>query len=167
MENQIDWKKECEKIASEIVEDVCHKFVGNEKIELHITPTLKPGPVYGRLAYTRYPDKQRTVIIEYSIIPRSEIKLDKEVLYQIALDKMLNICAMECWQEHKSSLEFANTLCNFAEHAVGEELDRIFSVTATANPDKYPIWKTHGHAVRKIDPTRMVKALDIKDIDLL
>ena len=80
---------------------------------------------------------------------------------------MLNICAMECWQKHKSSLEFANTLCNFAEHAVGEELDRIFSVTATANPDKYPIWKTHGHAVRKIDPTRMVKALDIKDIDLL
>ena len=146
MENQIDWKKECEKIASEIVEDVCHKFVGNEKIELHITPTLKPGPVYGRLAYTRYPDKQRTVIIEYSIIPRSEIKLDKEVLYQIALDKMLNICAMECWQKHKSSLEFANTLCNFAEHAVGEELDRIFSEIATANSDKYPIWKTHGHA---------------------
>ena len=146
MGKQIDWTKECENIAAEMVEDVCRKFVGNEKIELHMTPTLKPGAVYGRLAHTLLNDKLHTVIVEYSIIPRSEIKLDKEVLYQIALDEMLKICAMECWQKYKASLEFANTLGDFAEHAVGEELDRIFSAAAVANPDKYPIWKTHGQA---------------------
>ena len=34
MENQIDWKKECEKIAAEVADDVVSKFVNNEEIDL-------------------------------------------------------------------------------------------------------------------------------------
>ena len=30
MENQIDWTKECEKIAAELADDVVSKFVNNE-----------------------------------------------------------------------------------------------------------------------------------------
>ena len=77
MENQIDWKKECEKIAAELVNDVVSKFVNNEEIALNLTRPIQRGDVYGLLARTPLNDEWNTVIIKYSVIPRSEIILEK------------------------------------------------------------------------------------------
>lgn len=166
MENQIDWTKECEKIAAEVAEEVVSKFVNNEEIDLNLTRLIKPGDVYGLLSRLPLHDEWNTVIIKYSIIPRSEIVPDKERLYKCALDAALRTA------NHPDVMEiadFAEHRCRISESAewkVGTELQNIFSEIAVANPDKYPIKETHGHARPKIDPTRMVKGLDIKDIDL-
>ena len=167
MENQIDWTKECEKIAAKVADDVVSKFVNNEEIDLNLTRSIQRGDVYGLLARTPLNDKWNTVIIKYSVIPRSEIVLDKERLYKCALDNALDtanhpdVMAITDFAEHRRRIS------ENAEWKVGTELQNIFSEIAVANPDKYPVKETHGHARPKIDPTRMVKGLDIKDIDLL
>ena len=167
MENQIDWKKECEKIAAEIVEDVCKKFVNNEEINLALSRLIKPGDVYGLLARLPLHDEWNTVIIKYSVIPRGEIVLDKERLYKCALDNALDTANHPDVMEIADFAEHRRRISENAEWKVGTELQNIFSEIAVANPDKYPVKETHGHARPKIDPTRMVKGLDIKDIDLL
>ena len=167
MENQIDWKKECEKIAAESSDDVVGKFVNNEEIDLYMVRTIKPGAVYGLLSRTPLNDEWNTVISKYSVIPRNEVVLDKPRLYKCALDAALrtadhpDVMAIADFAEHRRRISES------ADWEIGTELQNIFSEIAVANPDKYPIKETHGHARPKIDPTRMVKALDIKDIDLL
>ena len=166
MENQIKWTKECEKIAAELVDDVVSKFVNNEEIALDLTRPIQRGDVYGLLARTPLNDEWNTVIIKYSVIPRSEIVPDKARLYKCALDSALDtanhpdVMAITDFAEHRRRISES------AEWKVGTELQNIFSEIAVANPDKYPIKETHGHARPKIDPSRMVKALDIKNIDL-
>lgn len=167
MENQINWKKECEKIAAEVADDVVSKFVNNEEINLNLTRLIKPGDVYGLLARLPLHDEWNTVIIKYSVIPRSEIVPDKERLYKCALDNALDtanhpdVIAIADFAEHRRRISES------AEWKVGTELQNIFAEIAVANPDKYPVKETHGQAVRKIDPSRMVKALHLKDTDLL
>ena len=166
MENQIDWTKECEKIAAEVADDVVSKFVNNEEINLNLTRSIQRGNVYGLLARTPLHDEWNTVIIKYSVIPRSEIVPDKARLYKCALESALDtanhpdVIAIADFAEHRRRIS------ENAEWKVGTELQNIFSEIAVANPDKYPIKETHGHARPKIDPSRMVKALDIKNIDL-
>lgn len=167
MENQIDWKKECEKIAAELADDVVSKFVNNEEIELNLTRPNQRGDVYGLLARTPLNDKWNTVIIKYSVIPRSEIVPDKARLYKCALESALDIANHPDVMTITDFAEHRRRISESAEWKVGTELQNIFSEIAVANPDKYPIKETHGHARPKIDPTRMVKGLDIKDIDLL
>ena len=145
MSLMIDWEQKCKKIAFELAEDVCRRFFDNEEIKLNMHPTITSGPVYGRLSHRPLHDKWNTVIIEYSVIERKEIKLNKEFLQEVALNKMLEILARPDWQKHKESFVFTKTLSDFAEYAVGKEIFHIFSTTAVANPDKYPIWRTHGH----------------------
>ena len=167
MENQIDWKKECEKIAAEVADDVVSKFVNNEEINLNLTRSINPGDVYGLLARTPLNDEWNTVIIKYSVIPRSEIILDKARLYKCALDNALDTANHPDVMEIADFAEHRRRISENAEWKVGTELQNIFSEIAVANPDKYPVKETHGHARPKIDPPRMVKGLDIKDIDLL
>ena len=166
MENQINWTKECEKIAAETVEDVCKKFVNNEEIALYMSRPIHSGDVYGLLAQTPLNDEWNTVIVEYSVIPRREITLDKEQLYKCALKSALDtanhpdVMKITDFEEHRSRISES------VEWDIGTELSAIFNQTATANPDKYPIWKTHGHARPKIDPTRIVKGVNMKKFDL-
>ena len=167
MENQIDWTKECEKIAAEVTEEVVSKFVNNEEIDLNLTRSINPGDVYGLLARTPLNDKWNTVIIKYSVIPRSAIVLDKARLYKCALDSALDTANHPDVMEIADFAEHRRRISENAEWKVGTELQNIFSEIAVANPDKYPVKETHSHAHPKIDPTRMVKGLDIKDIDLL
>lgn len=167
MENQIDWTKECEKIAAEVAEEVVSKFVNNEEINLALSRLIKPGDVYGLLARTPLHDEWNTVIIKYSVIPRSEIVPDKDRLYKCALDAALRTANHPDVMEIADFAEHRRRISENAEWKVGTELQSIFSEIAVANPDKYPVKETHGHACPKIDPTRMVKGLDIKDIDLL
>ena len=167
MENQTDWKKECEKIAAELADDVVGKFVNNEEIDLYMVRTIKPGAVYGLLSRTPLNDEWNTVIIKYSVIPRSEIIPDKERLYKCALDAALRTADHPDVMEIADFAEHRRRISESAEWEIGTELQNIFSGIAVADPDKYPIKETHGHARPKIDPTRMVKALDIKDFDLL
>ena len=146
MENQIDWTKACEKIAAEVTEEVVSKFVNNEEINLALSRLIKPGDVYGLLARTPLHDEWNTVIIKYSVIPRSEIVLDKERLYKCALDNALDtanhpdVMAITDFAEHRRHIS------ENAEWKVGTELQNIFSEIAVANPDKYPVKETHGHA---------------------
>lgn len=167
MENQIDWTKECEKIAAEVADDVVSKFVNNEEIDLNLTRSIQRGDVYGLLARTPLNDKWNTVIIKYSVIPRSEIVLNKARLYKCALESALDTANHPDVMEIADFAEHRRRISENAEWKVGTELQNIFSEIAIANPDKYPVKETHGHARPKIDPTRMVKGLDIKDIDLL
>ena len=167
MENQIDWTKECEKIAAEVADDVVSKFVNNEEIDLNLTRPIPQGEVYGLLSRAPLNDEWNTVIIKYSVIPRSEIVPDKARLYKCALDNALDTANHPDVMEIADFAEHRRRISESAEWKVGTELQNIFSEIAVANPDKYPIKETHGHAVRKIDPTRMVKGLDIKDIDFL
>ena len=167
MENQIDWTKECEKIAAKVADDVVSKFVNNEEIDLNLTRLIQRGDVYGLLARTPLNDEWNTVIIKYSVIPRSEIVLDKARLYKCALESALDTANHPDVMEITDFAEHRRRISESAEWKVGTELQNIFSEIAVANPDKYPIKETHGHARPKIDPTRMVKGLDIKDIDLL
>lgn len=145
MENQIDWTRECEKIAAEVADDVVSKFVNNEEINLNLTRSIKPGDVYGLLSRTPLNDKWNTVIIKYSVIPRSEIVPDKERLYKCALESALDtanhpdVMAITDFAEHRRRIS------ENAEWKVGTELQNIFS--EIANPDKYPVKETHGHAV--------------------
>ena len=147
MENQINWTKECEKIAAELADDVVSKFVNNEEIDLNLTRSIKPGEVYGLLSRTPLNDKWNTVIIKYSVIPRGEIVLDKERLYKCALESVLDtanhpdVMAITDFAEHRRRIS------ENAEWKVGTELQNIFSEIAIANPDKYPVKETHGHAV--------------------
>ena len=146
MENQIDWTKECEKIAAEVTEEVVSKFVNNEEINLNLTRSINPGDVYGLLSHTPLNDKWNTVIIKYSVIPRSEIVLDKERLYKCAFKSALDtanhpdVMAITDFAEHRCRIS------DSAEWEIGTELQNIFSEIAVANPDKYPIKETHGHA---------------------
>ena len=98
MENKINWTKECEKIAAETVEDVCKKFVNNEEIALYMSRPIHSDDVYGLLAQTPLNDEWNTVIVEYSVIPRSEITLDKERLYKCALKSALDIINHPDWK---------------------------------------------------------------------
>ncbi len=166
MENQIDWTKECKKIAAEVTEKVVSKFVNNEEIDLELVRSINLGDVYGLLARTPLNDKWNTVIIKYSVIPRSEIVPDKERLYKCALENALDTANHPDVMEIADFAEHRRRISENAEWKVGTELQNIFSEIAVANPDKYPVKETHGHARPKIDPTRMVKGLDIKDIDL-
>lgn len=167
MENQIDWTKECEKIAAELVDDVVSKFANNEEINLALSRLIKPGDVYGLLARTPLHDEWNTVIIKYSVIPRSEIVPDKARLYKCALEAALrtanhpDVMAIADFAEHRRRIS------ENAVWKVGTELQNIFSEIAVANPDKYPVKETHGHARPKIDPSRMVKGLDMKNTDFL
>ena len=167
MENQIDWTKECEKIAAEVTEEVVSKFVNNEEIDLNLTRSIQRGDVYGLLARLPLHDEWNTVIIKYSVIPRSEIVPDKARLYKCALESALDTANHPDVMEIADFAEHRRRISENAEWKVGTELQNIFSEIAVANPDKYPIKETHGHARPKIDPTRMVKGLDIKDIDFL
>ena len=167
MKNQIDWKKECEKIAAELADDVVSKFVNNEEIDLNLTRPIPQGEVYGLLSRAPLNDEWNTVIIKYSVIPRSEIVPDKARLYKCALDNALDTANHPDVMEIADFAEHRRRISENAEWKVGTELQNIFSEIAVANPDKYPIKETHGHARPKIDPTRMVKGLDIKDIDFL
>ena len=146
MENQIDWTKECEKIAAELADDVVSKFVNNEEINLNLTRPIQRGDVYGLLSRTPLNDEWNTVIIKYSVIPRSEIVPDKERLYKCALDNALDtanhpdVMAIADFAEHRRRIS------ENAEWKVGTELQNIFSEIAVANPDKYPVKENHGHA---------------------
>ena len=147
MENQINWKKECEKIAAELADDVVSKFVNNEEIDLNLTRSINPGDVYGLLARTPLNDEWNTVIIKYSVIPRSEIVLDKERLYKCALESALDTANLPDVMEIADFAEHRRRISESAEWEIGTELQNIFSEIAVANPDKYPVKETHGHAV--------------------
>ena len=166
MENQIDWTKECEKIAAEVVEDVCKKFVNNEEIKLYMSRPIHSGDVYGLLAHTPLNDEWNTVIIEYSVIPRSEIVLDKERLYQCALESALSTANNPDVMKITDFKEYCRRISESVEWSIGTELAVIFNQIAIANPEKYPIRKTHGHSRPKIDSACSVKGFDIKKIDL-
>lgn len=146
MENQIDWTKECEKIAAELADDVVSKFVNNEEINLALSRLIKPGDVYGLLSRTPLHDEWNTVIIKYSVIPRSEIVPDKARLYKCALDAALRTANHPDVMEIADFAEHRRRISENAEWEVGTELQNIFSEIAVANPDKYPIKETHGHA---------------------
>ena len=147
MKNQIDWTKECEKIAAEVTEEVVSKFVNNEEINLALIRSIKPGDVYGLLSRTPLNDKWNTVIIKYSVIPRSEIVLDKERLYKCALNEALDTANHPDVMEITDFAEHRRRISENAEWKVGTELQNIFSEIAVADPDKYPVKETHGHAV--------------------
>lgn len=151
MSNPIPWEKKCEEIASELVEDVCRKFVNDEEIALHDCRNIAPGPVYGLSARIPLHDEWNTVNLEYSVIPRSEITLDREALYKAALEEMVQICRMECWQKHKNSPGFADILREYGEWAVGTELSAEFTAAAAAAPGKYPIRKNHAHTLPPLE----------------
>ena len=157
MNEKIDWKNECEKIANDLAEEVCRKFAANEKIVLDMCRPIEVGAVYGLLEKKYLNDEYNTVIITYSIIERSNIKLEKSVLYQEAADQMDNILKHPDRQEIKDADEFRTFLREKAEWAAGHELQYIFSEAACADPDKYPKYKTHGHAVKKRTPEDLEK----------
>ena len=165
MENQINWTKECEKISAETVEDVCKKFVDNEEIVLYMSRPIHSGDVYGLLAQTPLNDEWNTVIVEYSIIPRREITPDKERLYKCALKNALDTANHPDVMKITDFEEYRSRISESVEWSIGQELSSIFNQTATANPDKYPIWKTHGHAHPKIDPARIVRGIPHKKFD--
>ena len=146
MENQIDWTKECEKIAAEVTEEVVSKFVNNEEIDLNLTRSIQRGDVYGLLARLPLHDEWNTVIIKYSVIPRSEIVPDKARLYKCALESALDTANHPDVMEIADFAEHRRRISENAEWKVGTELQNIFSEIAVANPDKYPIKETHGHA---------------------
>ena len=146
MENQIGWTKECEKIAAEVADDVVSKFVNNEEINLSLTRLIKPGDVYGLLARLPLHDEWNTVIIKYSVIPRSEIVPDKERLYKCALESALDTANHPDVMAIADFAEHHRRISENAEWKVGTELQNIFSEIAVANPDKYPVKETHGHA---------------------
>lgn len=149
MENQIDWMKECEKIATKLVEDVCRQFANNDEIKLDMCRPISCGVVHGLFEQEYLNDEYNTVIITYSVIDRKDIVLKKEDLHKAAADMMDDILKHPDWQVITDADDFRIFLRNRAEWAVGNELQRIFSETACANPDKYPKYKTHGHAVKK------------------
>ena len=157
MSEQIDWKNECDKIANILADEICRKFAANEKIVLDMCRPIEVGAVYGFLDRKDLNDEYNTVITTYSIIERSNIKLEKSVLYQEAADQMDKILKHPDRQEIKDADEFRIFLREQAEYAVGCRLQQIFSDTACADPDKYPKYKTHGHAVRKITAEELEK----------
>ena len=162
MENQIEWPKECEKIAAEVVEDVCSKFVNNEDIKLYMSRPIRSGDVYGLLARTPLNDEWNTVIIKYSVIPRSEITLDKELLYKCALDIALDTANHPDVMKITDSKKRFSRILESVEWGIGQELLIIFNQTASAHPDKYPIRETHGHTRLQINSTCTVKRLGKK-----
>ena len=147
MENQIDWTKECEKIAAEVADDVVSKFVNNEEIDLNLTRPIQRGDAYGLLARTPLNDEWNTVIIKYSVIPRSEVVLDKERLYKCALKSTLDTANPPDVMKITDLEEHRRRISKDTEWKIGTELQNIFSEIAVANPDKYPVKETHGHAV--------------------
>ena len=163
MARPIDWEKECEEIAAELVADVHRRFVRDKEIDLHTSLHIGPGAVHGLIGRTPLHDEWGTVMIEYAVIPRREIVFDEGVLREAALRRIRAVCALECWRRYKKSPYFAIILREYAECAVGKELTAIFDRTAAAAPGKYPVRRTHGHAAPSIRKTRprMVKGLRI------
>lgn len=149
MQNQIDWIKECEKIAATVTEEVFRKFVNNEEINL-LMHKIKAGDVFCLLARTPLNDEWNTVIIEHAVIPRNEITLDKERLYKCALDGALDSVNHQDEVKISDFAELHRRISSRAKWKIGIELKNIFSEIAVANPGKYPIKETHGHAI-KID----------------
>ena len=147
MDKSIDRLKVCKRIAIDLADAVCEKFAGNEEIKLAMTPLIKAGAVEGLLATTPLHDRWNTVIIEYAIIDRNEITLDKTMLRNCALERMLTVLERSEELKCKKSSNPVQILHGIAEHAVGKELLHIFSDAAVAAPGKYPIRKTHAHAV--------------------
>ena len=95
-----------------------------------------------------------------------EITPDKERLYKCALESALSTANHPDVMKITDFKEYCRRISESVEWSIGTELAVIFNQIAIANPEKYPIRKTHGHSHPKIDPTRMVKGLDIGDIDL-
>ena len=91
MNNEINRKKECEKLAEDLVSEVIRKFVDNEEIRLNLCRPIPSGAVYGLLKQEPLNDEYNTVVVTYSIIERNEIVLNKNQLYQTAFDKMMEI----------------------------------------------------------------------------
>ena len=149
MSEQIDWKNECDKIANILADEICRKFAANEKIVLDMCRPINAGAVYGLLEKKYLNDELNTVIITYCVIDRKDIVPDRAALYQAAADRMDEILKHPDWQVIKDTDEFRTFLREKAEWAAGHELQYIFSEAACADPDKYPKYKTHGHAVKK------------------
>lgn len=147
MQKQIDWIKECEKIAAEVTEEVIRKFFNNEEIYL-LMRKIKTGDVYGLLARTPLNDEWNTVIIQHSVIPRNEIVLDKERLYKCALDGALYTVNHQDEVENSDFSELRSRIFSRVKWKIGVELQNIFSEIAVANPGKYPIKETHGHTIK-------------------
>ena len=141
-------EKECKKIAAEETDEVCRKFVNDEKIELSLTIPVKQGPVRGLLKREALHDKYHTVIFTYSIIPRSDIVLDRERLYAKALEKALDTARHPYVMKITDETEYHNRILEWVQWGIGTELKRIFSEFACAAPEKYPTCQTHGHAHR-------------------
>ena len=145
MEKTIDWSNECEKIAAELVDDVCRKFVDDQEIKLYMSRPIGQGNVYGLLAKTPLYDEWHTVVIEYSVIPRCEIRLDRERLFKRALEDALSAADHPDIISITDIYKHRRRISNRTEWGIASELSAVFSETAVANPEKYPVYQTHGH----------------------
>lgn len=145
MDNQSFREQECEKIAAKETDEVCRKFINDEEIQLDLTIPIKPGPVRGLLKREPLHDKYHTVIFTYSIIPRSDIVLDRNRLYTAALKKALDTARNPYVMKITDDTEYRSRISEWVQWGIGRELERIFSEFACASPEKYPTCQSHGH----------------------
>ena len=153
MNDQSSREQECEKIAAEETDEVCRRFVNDEEIHLNLTIPIKPGPVRGLQKREALHDEYRTVILTYSIIPRSDIVLDRNRLYAAALKEALNTARHPDVMKITDDTEYRSRISEWTQWGIGRDLEYIFSEFACANPEKYPTCQSHGHAYPvKLEP---------------